>query len=116
MARPLKYPLSIVNYLQPEGDCLVWAGKKDKAGYARAGVQYVHVRAWEEANGRKAAGHIHHTCRNRACGNPAHLQELDPAAHGEAHRSGKWTAEYKRNYNRQYMADYRALSRMLQKE
>jgi len=65
--------------LKAEGDCLIWQGRTDKDGY---GTFYfyrknrrAHRVAYYAAFGDIPKGMvINHTCRNRACQNPQHLQ------------------------------------------
>lgn len=68
------------------GDCLLWTGVTDKAGYGRMGFQrernvLVHRVAYVLNTGEDIAGaQIHHTCANRRCFNPKHLQRASKAA------------------------------------
>ena len=66
----------------PDG-CLIWQGRVDANGYGRRGAGWAHIKAWEEANGRKVKpGHeINHKCRVPLCVEPAHLEELTKAQH-----------------------------------
>ena len=63
-----------------EGDCILWTGSLDKAGYGRMGFRrernvLVHRVAYQLNTDEEIAGlQIHHTCANRSCFNPEHLQ------------------------------------------
>jgi hypothetical protein len=65
----------------------ILAPRTTKGGYP---VGQGHRTALEAALGRELeAGHeAHHECRNRACIEPAHLQELTTAAHRSLHSKG----------------------------
>lgn len=74
----------------PNG-CWIWQGYRYPNGYGCLtddGVGgYAHRRAWEAVNGPIPDGmHAHHTCRNRACCNPDHLEILTPQQHADAHK------------------------------
>jgi hypothetical protein len=65
---------------KPEGDCLVWTGHRDGAGYGRLGskkfpgLNFAHRASWHLAHG--AFDHslrILHRCDNPGCVKPEHL-------------------------------------------
>lgn len=62
--------------------CWPWPGARNSAGYGRlasdpGGETYVHRIVYREVVGSIPAGtEIDHTCRNRACCNPNHLEAV----------------------------------------
>ena len=75
-----------------EGDCLVWTGSLNSAGYGhithRGRVVRAHRYAWERANGPiPRDAELDHICHNRACVNVEHLRPATRAQNG-AHLSG----------------------------
>jgi hypothetical protein len=59
--------------------CWVWTGRRDGDGYGRFFDGWHDVAAHRVAYQRKAEwtfGRLTHTCGNRACCNPGHLQEV----------------------------------------
>lgn len=71
---------------QIDGQCWVWNLALDRDGYGsfyfRGASRRAHRVAWYSVNGEIAEGHvINHTCRNRACVNPQHLQCLSVEDH-----------------------------------
>lgn len=63
-----------------DSGCWEWQGAIDPNGYGRSrrgSEQYSHRRAYAMAKGPIPSGlTIDHLCRNRACGNPAHLEAV----------------------------------------
>lgn len=90
---PIERFLALVNIVP--GGCWEWLGSKSKTtGYgqfilsARRGEKRVRIAPyrfiWEYLNGTMADGlEPDHTCNNRACCNPAHIE---PVTHGENQR------------------------------
>lgn len=77
-------PLAVRLVLQSretENGCIEWTGGTNKKGYGRLVVdgwtQSVHRVAYETYVGPIPEGHeIDHTCKNRRCINPAHLEAV----------------------------------------
>lgn len=64
---------------QSDGECLVWMGRRNEAGYGEIRVggrmTYVHRYAWERENGPIPEGmYIDHRCWNVACARLEHLR------------------------------------------
>lgn len=76
--------------LDRSGDCWVWPGSTNGKGYGTVSVKtgegrkavivYIHRAMYERYVGPIPERHeIDHTCRNRACGKPAHLEAVTHA-------------------------------------
>jgi hypothetical protein len=66
---------------KPAGDCILWTGQLDRYGYGvlnfRRATRKAHRLALWFANRPIPEGHVvNHTCRNRHCVNPQHLNTL----------------------------------------
>jgi hypothetical protein len=66
--------------------CWMWVGYTDAHGYGVFRGGRAHRVSYELANGPLATGTLlHHTCENKSCVNPAHLEPVTPAQHTEKH-------------------------------
>lgn len=66
------------------GDCIIWNGFKDRDGYGQITFRRAPRRAHRVAMflaGRSVPEGfvVNHTCRNRACVNPQHLNTMSPS-------------------------------------
>ena len=94
---------SHAHYLVDESGCWVWQRAVNSSGYGHLYVdgvhKYAHVHYWEQANSESAesgrlitSSQVHHTCGNKLCVNPDHLE-----LHGvESHRRGHGIIRYSR--------------------
>jgi hypothetical protein len=69
---------------EQSGDCLLWTGNKDRDGYGiftfRRASRKAHRVAMWLANKPIPPGYVvNHTCRQRACVNPQHLNAISVA-------------------------------------
>jgi hypothetical protein len=87
----VKYLLKKISLDERTG-CWVWLGAKNQDGYGRFWRQarrrtVVHRWMYEKYVGPVPNGmELHHTCGNRACINPEHLEPMVIADHKHFHR------------------------------
>jgi HNH endonuclease len=78
--------------------CHIWQGSLGSKGYPHMQVgstvdgtrrpRRVHRVLWDELHGELPDGHvIHHTCEDKRCVNPAHLQLMTVGEHSDLHDS-----------------------------
>lgn len=71
--------------IDPISGCWMWLLSTSTSGYAVRGSQRMHRTFYVAANGPIPPGyHVHHTCEERSCVNPSHLEALSPSAHFRA--------------------------------
>lgn len=77
-----------------DGGCWPWMGPKAKNGYGLFTLagrsQTAHRYSWYLAHNQTytwVRDQVHHTCHNRACVNPAHLQLIGASDHAKLHWS-----------------------------
>ena len=94
--RPLKYmrghrhKRNGPQYIVSDSGCWLWQWAIDARGYGALrrgrGLLKAHRVYFIQANGEIPEGHdIHHTCGNRACVNPAHLEAIAHDEHTRLH-------------------------------
>lgn len=71
----------LARHITKAGDCWLWTGRLYPNGYGqfhvRRKVVYAHIASYEIHVGTVPAGlELDHTCRNRACVNPEHLEPV----------------------------------------
>ncbi len=77
-----------------EDGCFQWTGSFFGSGYPRVSRNWKSRRAhrwmYEEFVGPIPAGmHVHHTCENKWCVRPGHLELITATAHNALHKTGK---------------------------
>lgn len=100
---------SPVAHIANEGGCWIWQRAVNTAGYGHGYVngvhKYAHVAAYEQEHGPVPVGmFVHHTCGNKLCVNPAHLECHDRAEHHRLHGKCKLTRDDVREIRRIYAA------------
>jgi hypothetical protein len=75
----------VADYIVVESGCWIWQLSVHAHGYGRVnrdGHAYAHRWYYERAKGPIPDGaHVHHTCHNRLCVNPDHLEALSAGDH-----------------------------------
>lgn len=65
---------------EPDGECIVWTGHRDRKGYGQfwldGRAQWAHRVAYAIHHGRCPATTLDHTCDNPSCVRPEHLRPL----------------------------------------
>ena len=74
-----------------QADCWLWTGGCSLGGYGQfsntGGSKAAHRAAYEFLVGEIPKGlHLHHTCYQRNCVNPAHLLPVTPSDHTQLHK------------------------------
>src|SRR3954451_12130692 len=65
-----------------ENGCWPWQGTPNHEGYGRWGQRLAHRVVWQLVHGPIPVGRIlHHTCENRICVNPGHLELTTRSKH-----------------------------------
>lgn len=87
-----------VEYIVDESGCWVSQRSVNTAGYCHGYIdgvhKYAHVHAYEKAHGPVPDGmFVHHTCHNKRCVNPAHLECYDREEHHRKHGICKLTQD-----------------------
>ena len=94
------------NKTERQGDCLIWTGHKNTAGYGQMVSKrksiLAHRYSWERVNGKIPDGmEIDHKCWNPSCVNIEHLRLATSSQNGAYRRSAKKIASSGyRNVNR----------------
>lgn len=91
---------------RPDGECLIWEGSKDGAGYGQLRVRdrlvKAHRYAWEQAYGPVPDGrYVDHMCWNKAC---CRVEHLRLASHSE-------NVRYQKGVRSDNSTGYRGVSR-----
>ena len=85
MSRPIPAHIRVMRRAVPEGDCLIWTGKKDRNGYGQISVieggvkraRVAHRVVYEAFVGPIPTGlELDHLCRNTSCVKPDHLEPV----------------------------------------
>lgn len=79
---------------EPDGDCVVWTGPRNKDGYGRMHAwgrhTFAHRVAWQLAQGPlDEATHLDHICHNRACIKVEHLRLTNRQLNAEYKRGAR---------------------------
>lgn len=95
------------DYVETSSGCWEWLKGTDGAGYGRInrdGERLAHVWMWTQKYGEVPEGkELHHSCENKSCVNPDHLEVLTRAEHFARHkRPEQWVRKGQQNphYNR----------------
>jgi hypothetical protein len=90
-------PLRIAYYIEVEpSGCWTWLGGLRK-GYGRIGDASAHVVVWQLLRGPVPLGMmLDHTCRNRACVYPGHLEPVTNRENTMRGLRAKWETRARR--------------------
>lgn len=82
--------------------CWLWKGARTDNGYGLVRIKgrkwRIHRWVWAITHGEEPEGDVHHTCGNRLCVTPEHLQGLTHAEHASVTRHGLRYEECRRGH------------------
>jgi hypothetical protein len=94
-AIPLREKLAARTGPADKNGCLLWQGWVSNSGYGtlshRGKARCAHRWAYIERHGDILPDDIqlHHTCENKVCVNPDHLEPVDPKTHSRLHQNNE---------------------------
>ncbi len=84
-----------------QNGCWVWTGPRFKSGYGQVRFEgktvRVHRLVFRLLSGELPSV-LHHTCNNKLCCNPAHLQGMERSSHSREHSTGRIKSACKRGH------------------
>lgn len=80
----------LTKWVRKTDSCWLWVGLKNKQGYGFITIDshlyYAHRYIYQEIKKENINGkQLHHTCHNKRCVNPDHLQKVTPRQHATIH-------------------------------